>query len=209
MRWIFAITFGALAGLAPSLAHASKPRFHDGFYFQAAIGPSYTQMSNQTALGTETLDTRIYGGGVMSSLWFGGTPSPGLAIGGGTFSSTSIAPRGKLKLGSTEFTQNNGADTALGLFIVGPFADWYFNPQRGLHLQLMAGYSLEWVSASGKTSKNNPQGVGFLVGLGYDFWVGHEWSIGFLGRFAYAPLFYEGDGYPTIAPGIVATFTYH
>jgi hypothetical protein len=191
------------------VAWASKPRWHDGFYFQGTIGAGYTRTSTELGLGDQTADLSVYGFGTTGSVWFGGTPVPGLAIGGGTFGSTAFAPNSKLSVGSTELEGTNEADTALSLGIVGPFADWYFNPHRGLHAQLLVGYGIAWITSGGQTSSDNPSGVGLLVGLGYDFWVGHEWSIGFLGRFAYAPLSYEGQSYPTMAPGLVATFTYH
>jgi hypothetical protein len=47
------------------------------------------------------------------------------------------------------------------------------------------------------------------LGVGYDFWVGNEWSIGPMFRIAYAPMSIEETSVNAIAPALLATFTYH
>ena len=52
------------------------------------------------------------------------------------------------------------------------------------------------------------------VGVGYDFWVASEFSLGVLGRFAYAPLKFTvlpgtpNVTYSTFAPALLLTATY-
>jgi hypothetical protein len=57
-------------------------------------------------------------------------------------------------------------------------------------------------------NSNGPGGPIFGAGVGYDFWVADEWSIGVMGRFAYAPLKENDVTYRTIDPAILATFTF-
>ena len=52
-----------------------------------------------------------------------------------------------------------------------------------------------------------------MGGVGYYAWVSDDWGIGVLVRVAYAATRFDNAGsslsLPTIAPGLVATFTYN
>lgn len=65
------------------------------------------------------------------------------------------------------------------------------------------------------------EGVVLSLGVGYDFWVAPEFSLGVMGRFTYAPLTLTALGgpnvpddreitasYPTFAPALLLTATY-
>jgi hypothetical protein len=78
------------------------------------------------------------------------------------------------------------------LSVIGPFADWYFVPSRGFHAQVAPGVA-NYIAGAGEPQNEGPQaqahtavGFGFMLGVGYDFWIGDEWSVGVLGRFVYA-----------------------
>lgn len=61
----------------------------------------------------------------------------------------------------------------------------------------------------GNTSDDDPTGLVTAIGVGYDFWVAPEWSLGVMGRFAYAPLKRDDLTFSTIAPALLFTVTYH
>ncbi len=144
-----------------------------------------------------------------SSIFLGGSPIPGLAIAGGFF--VDYAPSPTIKFNDVD----TNADVKQYLFAMGPLVDFYINPNEGLHFQGFVGYGgLETSDSKGNVGGNDPIGLVTFIGGGYDWWVADEWSIGVMGRFTYAPIKYEGAGgqsvsAPTIAPALLATFTYH
>jgi hypothetical protein len=203
--WVTGGVFLAVSSVSCLCAAQSAPRTHDGFYFQGALGGGYLHTSAEQS----GIEFSLYGAAVTGSLWFGGTVAPGLVIGGGTFGAVAPGPSSKFKVGGVETTGTVDSDVSLNLSMIGPFVDWYVNPKEGLHLQAMVAYAVLSASDENDTSDDNPTGVGLVAGVGYDFWVADEWSIGVLGRFAYSPASYRDISYPTIAPALQVTFTYH
>jgi hypothetical protein len=100
-------------------------------------------------------------------------------------------------------------DISLYLIGIGPYVDFYPDPTEGLHFQGMVGWGVLDASVDGASGGSAATGVIMQLGVGYDFWVGDQWSIGPLARFAYAPLSLEEATYSTIAPSLVCSFTYH
>jgi hypothetical protein len=147
-------------------------------------------------------DASISGLTIPSALLLGGTVGP-VVIGGGLFGD--YVPSPKFKQGDTEFE----GDVTATLFGIGLFADFYPDPHGGLHFQPFLGYGGMEFSFEGDVSGSDPTGPIFAIGVGHDWWVGNEWSIGVMGRFAYAPLKLNDTSYNTIAPAVLATFTYH
>jgi len=106
-------------------------------------------------------------------------------------------------------------DDALTLGVIGPFVQFYPDPTAGLNFRLLAGYA----SASGTDDDADEAatGLGVVAGVGHDWWVGEQWSIGVMARFTYANVKYESDStgrtitqkYNAMVPGAVVTFTYH
>jgi hypothetical protein len=92
---------------------------------------------------------------------------------------------------------------------IGPFVDFYPNPHDGLHFQGLLGFGALETSSKGNAGGSDPTGFLVSLGGGYDWWVGNEWSIGVMGRLAYAPLSLNSVSYSTLAPAVLATFTYH
>jgi len=186
--------------------------FHDGFYLQIALGPGYLGASASEA----GEDLSVEGGAITGSLWIGGSVTPGFVLGGGTLGAVAVNPKVTYTNAndpSSNLTTTSEATLQLQMF--GLVSDFYPNPRSGLHLQAMLGYAVLSSRRNGQstTSNSDPSGLGLMGGVGYDGWVSDDWSIGVVVRVAYAATRYDDAGsslsLPTIAPGLLATFTYN
>ncbi|HTA93659.1 MAG TPA: hypothetical protein VK745_28970 [Polyangiaceae bacterium] len=206
-KWLSVVV--GLGGMVIAGTASADPHTHDGFYFRGATGFGYVSSSYSVSGSALTAPSATLGGvGIGFDAWFGGSPIPGLAIGGGLTGYDVPSPSAKSGGVSQSF------DGHLTLSVVALFGDYYFDPTKGLHLEALVGYGVLSAQASdGTTSTNDPTGLALGVGFGNDWWVSDEWSIGVLGRFIYAPLSYSADGvtqkYSTITPALMATFTYN
>jgi len=175
------------------------------------------------------IDHDISGVAVLDELSFGGTPSPGVVIGGGIFGSTTPSPTDKA----------NGVEVKMGSVgagVVAPFIDVYPNPQQGFHLQGAIGLAILSAAKGDNTqacistglglacgtTQDPPDdfagtGLGIVVGVGYEGWVGEQWSIGVLGRLSYVSgkvsavndTSYSDVKVSALIPGALMTVTYH
>jgi hypothetical protein len=177
----------------------AEPRTHDGFYLQLDVGLGYLSTSVETQLG----DVSYSGVTIPSALMLGGTVGP-VVIGGGFFGDYAPSPSISINGESSELE-----DVSLTLIGIGAFADFYPDPHGGLHFQPFVGWGALEASSGGDSSGSDPTGLVLALGVGHDWWVADEWSIGVMGRIAYAPLKYEDTSFNTIAPAVLATFTYH
>jgi hypothetical protein len=200
-RKVLAGLIGISASVFSSLALASEPETHDGFFFQGNIGGGYLTTSG----GAEPFDLKISGPAVAGGLLFGGTISPGLVLGGGTANSIALGPTFEMN----GIEGESDTDVRLNLSTIGPFATFYPDPHGGFSLHAMVSFGVVSITVDDEESDENPSGLALTAGAGYDFWVAPEWSIGVFGRFTYAPLKYEGETYTTLAPSLLATFSYH
>lgn len=198
--------------LVPASALASKPETHDGFYFRAGMGAGY--LSNSVSFDPDPAqgDVSQAGAGVAGMLLLGGTVADGLVLGGGNMGAHFFKP--------TVTTGNVDSDPEgdFAVNIVGPFVSWYPDPKQGLHGLLMLGFA---TAADGNDATSGAAtGFGLGLGVGYDFWIGEEWSLGVLGRFQYQSLstssraLVSGAGtvdvtYDAMVPALLATITYH
>ncbi len=137
-----------------------------------------------------------------TSLLLGGTVGP-VVIGGGFITDYVASP--SISQGGQSVPWQ---DVSLYLYSMGVFADFYPDPHGGLHFQPYVGWGGLQASYRGYTG-NSATGMVLALGGGYDWWVGDEWSIGVMGRLTYAPLSLDDVSYTTIAPALLASFTYH
>ncbi len=137
---------------------------HDGFFMRLGIGPSGLLGSADGIDSDGNLtNTTLYGGGGGIEVALGGTLGKGIVI-GGMIQPLFIArhDRYELRPGLVTF--------------VGPFVDFYPNPEKGFHVQAGIGH------ASSHFRESNAGSLGLMAGAGYEWWVGEQWSIGLLGR---------------------------
>jgi hypothetical protein len=201
----------ALAPVAPApVAPAPPPPFepapaevedargvyiHDGFYLSFGLGLGLASGSAEPSDGVlagETLE--VSGLGVLTQLAIGGTVAPGLVIGGGLYGASIPSPEYSAEVGGVSF-DDEGEASAVSQ--IGPFVAYYFSPGSGGHLfgapvfsVVTGGEAKEYSSEIPETSGT---GFGLVLGGGYEFWVGEQWSIGVIGRLQYVSADMEDD----------------
>jgi hypothetical protein len=144
--------------------------------FSAKGGPQSTN-------GTSLPDFTISGGGMGMDFAIGGTPSPGLVLGGEFFFQQATKPN--VDYNGTSVQAQNNANFGL----LGPFIDWYPDPSGGFHLGAMIGISVLTVSdqngntvSDGNGNQASERGGGGAFSIGYDFFVSPQFSLGVLGK---------------------------
>ena len=200
----FACTSAAAENGTPS---ASGVHEHDGFYLRMGIGPGYVFGSSKP----DSVDTSVSvkGFALATELSFGGTISPGLVVGGGSFSMIVPAPK---------YTPEGGSGVTLGAHHtsgLGPFVDYYPDPKQGMHFQ--AALLLSGIYVQKKDQYESASGFGFgaMLGGGYEIWIGEQWSIGPLLRLNYYNLKIEGGDSSQkstlgmFVPSLLFAATYH
>lgn len=186
--------------------------YHDGFYLNFALGVgSMTTTVTADPAPPVSNDVKITGVGVAGQLLFGGTPAPGLVLGGGTMG-LSIA-KAKLTVNDQEVPVQ---DDTVVLSMIGPFVNYYVDPEGGFHILGYLGFAQ--LSSNDTDSNDEPVGFGLVAGVGYEWWVGEQWGLGVLGKFMYANTQLDVDlvgggtataKYQTLVPALLMSVTYH
>jgi hypothetical protein len=91
------------------------------------------------------------------------------------------------------------------LYSLASFADIYPDPKGGFHIMPTFGWGVLF------PAPGVPTGPFFGCGVGYDYWVGSQVSMGVMARLTYAPLHdYQRDiTYHFFEPVLLYTVTYH
>jgi hypothetical protein len=203
-------------------------RRHDGLYFRFAggMGSAHDSMHSSGPLPTPFQFpfelTPLEGSGSafsgVTELAFGLTPGPGVVLGVGAYTAT--IPR--LKADVTDTNTGSYRFRLSQLAVIGPFMDWYVSPEGGLHFQGSPGVAT-YVAGAGDAQRQGPLaqahtavGFGFMLGVGYEWWIGDQWSLGLLGRFMYGATSgsdASGNGlewsHKTYVPALLISTTYH
>jgi hypothetical protein len=207
-------------------AGADGVRSHDGLYVRLGGGLGYlsdaAESENRPVLGR--VEGTIAGVAGVTELAVGGSPTPGLVIGGGVFSAWVFSPTTSdtswvTPLGTVR-TEDFDFDT-ISFHVVGPLVDYYPAPSSGFHVQGAIGLGLLSAGdASGEQSgqslifSQTATGVGFMLGIGYEWWVADQWGIGALGRLTVAPMNGDDDNetewkHTAFAPALLFTATFN
>jgi hypothetical protein len=169
-----------LGSLLSAASAAAKPKTHDGFQLRFSGGVGLLAMSRsvdtEVAGNTESEQSELGGLGESAEVLFGGTPARGLVIGGGLYVVNAVKPK-------LDRATSNDVDLIRDLTFVhaGALVDWYPDPHAGLHFGGLVGVSGAVGEAPGTRSlTERVGGVGpcLALHLGYDFWLGREWSLG-------------------------------
>jgi hypothetical protein len=191
------LTAGLVLGVGASAHAESKSKTHDGFHFQLTGGLGFYSSSS---------DVQSFSGMTMpGSLLMGGTLFGHLAFGGGLYLDYAPGP-------TYEFNDMEVPDQVSSQFIlgIGVYGDYYLQPQKnGLHVQGFAGWGGLETSFQGNVGGSDPTGLVLAGGVGWDWWLTHEWSGGVMVRLVYQSLDLNGTAFSTIEPGVVGVITWH
>lgn len=151
---------------------------HDGFYVRLNIGAGILGAS----VNNDSESVPDYSGsgfGLDLDVFVGGTPSPGLSLGGAVM----------LGGGSTSDIEVEGAsvDEQAGIssVLMAFFLDGFPDNNRGFHLGGAVGLAAARVSRDSRSdlSEHKGGGLGGAAWLGYGGWVAPEWTLGGMLRF--------------------------
>jgi hypothetical protein len=186
-------------------------RLHDGFYLRMSLGLGRgSAKMNYPISATNDIELRYSGLAMMFDILIGGSPVPGFVLGGGLVSHSIMNP--KIKSGGVEYDTANNEDS-LNLSTFGLFAAIYPDPKSGFNLHALVGYSSISSDNSASIGVHHPDGPSVMGGVGYDFWVGEQWSLGPDVRLAYAHCrSTDGNEETTVSmfvPTLSFTATYH
>ena len=146
--------------------------------------------TDSALLGHEAI--KLHGPAAEIELAIGGTPVPGLVI-GGSVSVTVASPNvsGQVE-NAGSLASATGTAGALTSSLIAAFVDFYPDPTGGFHVQGAIGpTSMKWAAGPSSASPQVPAsdltggGFGGSLGVGYEWWVGSQWSIGGLARLKY------------------------
>jgi len=191
---------------------------HDGFYMRLGLGFGSQGLDASGKDGDVDMGSANGSGfSLMSEFALGGTVGSGFVIGGGVYTAT--LPGGEMSVEANSADGSTAqADLEVSPFgIVGPFVDWYVNPANGLHLQAGVGFATtSFVEPYDNEDSVDLTGPGFMAGVGYETWIGEQWSMGGVARIMYASLdgedpsdsdeVYEAN---VLVPGVLFSVTYH
>lgn len=140
--------------VAPPPAGVQRTDYvHEGFYFRFSLGPGV--MSTTSKLKGVDDSFNDTGFSLGTDLLLGGSPTPGMTIGGGALTDLNFASDG------------SGVNLMLG-----PFFDAFPDNKGGWHLGALAGFDM--LAGDGDPLL----GGGGAVWVGHDIWVAPEWSTG-------------------------------
>lgn len=191
-------------------------RTHTGFHVTGALGGgSWNATYGWTTPGGNSIAESEFGGGLGMDLAVGGTPLPGLVIGGviaGTV--VPIASTQSISVNGASVPSHDPTNYVAVLSMVGPFVDWYFDATGGFHAQVATCLAhLSDAAPSVPNSGVDGWGFGFEVGTGYQWWIADRFTIGALARVQVAmPTVHASGGASVgtllVAPALLLTTTY-
>jgi hypothetical protein len=173
------------------------PHIHDGFFLHLSVGLGYFHDS-ASELGSSFT---VSGAALTGDIMLGGSPVPGLAIGGGVIWAAVPNPT------YTAAGQSVTGNSAMSLTTIGPFVEWYPDPRGGFHFGALLGFAeqdLEDYRGFGTVGRT---GVAVAANIGQDWWVGRRLSLGVEARIEYASVKSGGASDSTVLPAILFTVT--
>ena len=188
-------------------------RLHDGFFLRAETGVVWLRAGVRGALGTALGTperTGLRGIGQSTTISAGGTPWPGLVVGGSLWASR-IDPS-FIEGGVRRVPDDDSVKWTLAR--VGPFVSFYPRPRAGFHADLALSIALAVESdEKGEPIEPGAAGPGLAVGLGHDWFVSSELSLGLFGRVALIRVSREKEGRDQRTLGelleLGISYTYH
>lgn len=217
--------------LRSELPDLGSVRHHGGFYLRFGLGVGLlrgdvTQYRSEGMLAAgrkqRATEGSITGVAQLGEIMMGGTVADGLVFGGGAWGVNAFSAEyeGTLGMTFTDEVEEGSSELELtSLSQVGPFLLYYPDASSGLH-GLLAPTFVVAVLGNKKDlairyDDRGADGVGWglIVGVGYDFWIGEQWSLGVAARFQYVSAVIESTDpqstFSAFVPGVLGTVTYH
>ena len=186
-------------GSAPAKPNVVKSDHnHDGFYLRMGLGLGALVGPMKYEINASSTNFSALGFSEQYEFSAGGTPTPGIVIGGGLFGAHSVAPMYGWTFAGQDRRISGGTITTE---VIGPFIDAYPISTRGFHLQAALGpagvavskgdgHRVCFSSATGPncSTTNVPiagfsgMGFGLVGGVGYEAFVADDWSLGVIAR---------------------------
>lgn len=150
-------------------------RHGEGFFFRESVGVAFGALTLTTPMldGSE-VETHIEAGLLNHELLLGGSPARGVNL--GARFSLAIAP-GPAVVGESVIQPNLDALTML---MGTGFVDVYPVPEEGFHIFGAGGMAM--VNNAEPLGAKEFVGAAWTLGVGYEFWVSSQWSMGFSTR---------------------------
>jgi hypothetical protein len=147
---------------------------HDGFYLRLSLGGgSVGARGERYDAQQNRSDYDFRGNGVSFDAMVGGTPAPGIAVGGAYLANTAAR---------TDYEDDRTKDAGLSYGMIGPFVDIYPNPKTGFHIGGAVGPTVAVTFDDESNERSIAAGFGGAAWIGYDFWVSDQWSLGAMFR---------------------------
>ncbi|MBK8999268.1 MAG: hypothetical protein IPM35_26410 [Myxococcales bacterium] len=217
--------------LRSELADPSSVRHHDGFYLRLGLGVGYVsakvteyQSEGELGPGAPQVGTKgsVTGVAQLGEIMVGGTIPDGPVLGGGAWGVNALSAHydGETRNWVTdEVAKGASALELTSLSQIGPFLAYYPNASSGLHGMLAPTFVLAKLGAKKDLAfeydDHSKDGVGWgvVLGAGYDFWIGEQWSLGVAARFQYVSVELgstePASTFSAVVPGVLASVTYH
>lgn len=193
---------------------------HDGFYLRmsAGLGTLHVARSTDQAGASDGIaftgsTSTVGGASIFTELSVGGTPFRHIVI-AGTFLGDNL-PAAEVELASGS---RFDLGSALTFAMLAPTIDVFPNTSGGFH----AGGGVGWAVATASISDPifdtiGGGGLGATLHVGYDFWIGDDWSFGAMARGVVARIQGEqstagttGHEHDTVSTlSIALSFLYH
>jgi hypothetical protein len=133
--------------------------------------------------GEKAPDADGSGGAAMLDVLIGGTPVPGLVVGGGY--QFDMAQHADYNFGSN--STGSGGNVVRG--VIGPFVEWFPDRHGGFSTGLLLGYTVLALQTptirilgTEVGGDINTQGFGGNIWVGYAHWISRQWSLGLEAR---------------------------
>lgn len=170
-----------------------------------AIGIGYFRAKASQTRG-DVPDAVGSGSGMAGEIGLGGTPAPGLVLGGRILWGTSRNVTTDNSLGAI---REGGADLGMLQF----FGDLYPDPSGGFHVQAGIGpaFLKYYHGYSGGYDVGSASGLSLTGGAGWEGWVGARWAIGGMVNLSGAWVKDSGvsNNISVISPTLTFTITYN
>jgi len=145
---------------------------HDGFYTRVDLG--FGSVRATVSSPYSDVDHSGNADSLGFDLMVGGSPSPGVAVGGALMLDSGVS--------ATFDTEVGRIESDVGTALLGAFIDGFPNARKGFHLGGALGLVSARLSTRNVAGFRNSHGVGLSAWAGYDAWVADEWSLGGLLR---------------------------